>query len=40
MDFYASVKSLYLQDRKKKILNSDDITDTFDDSDWEEIEPK
>ena len=40
MDFYASVKSLYLQDRKKKILNSDDITDTFDDSDWEEIEAK
>ena len=22
MDFYASVKSLYLQDRQKKILNS------------------
>ena len=40
IDFYASVKSLYLQDRKKKILNSDDITDTFDDSDWEEIEAK
>ncbi len=40
LDFYASVKSLYLQDRKKKILNSDDITDTLDDSDWEEIETK
>ncbi len=38
IDFYASVKSLYLQDRRKKILNSDDITETFDDSDWEEIE--
>ena len=38
IDFYASVKSLYLQDRKKRILNSDDITETFDDSDWEEIE--
>ena len=38
IDFYASVKSLYLQDRRKKILNSDDITDTQDDSDWEEIE--
>ena len=38
IDFYASVKSLYLQDRKKKILNSDQITDTLDDSDWEEIE--
>ena len=40
IDFYASVKSLYLQDRKKKILNSDDITDTMDDSDWEDIETK
>ncbi len=40
MDFYASVKSLYLQDRKKKILNSDEITDAFDDSDWEDIEAK
>tara|TARA_Y100001970_G_C14204461_1_gene843108 strand:+ start:881 stop:1645 length:765 start_codon:yes stop_codon:yes gene_type:complete len=40
MDFYASVKSLYLQDRKKKISNSDDVTETLDDSDWEEIETK
>ena len=38
IDFYASVKSLYLQDRKKRILNSDEIIDTMDDSDWEEIE--
>ena len=38
LDFYASVKSLYLQDRKKKIANSDGITETMDDSDWEEIE--
>jgi len=38
LDFYASVKSLYLQDRKKRIANSDDITETMDDSDWEEIE--
>ena len=38
MDFYASVKSLYLQDRRKKIANSDDITETMNDSDWEEIE--
>ena len=38
VDFYASVKSLYLQDRRKKILNTDDITETQDDSDWEEIE--
>ena len=38
IDFYASVKSLYLQDRKKRILNSDEVIDTMDDSDWEEIE--
>ncbi len=40
IDFYASVKSLYLQDRERKIFNSDDITDTLDDSDWDEIEIK
>ena len=38
MDFYASVRSLYLQDRQRKIANSKSITDTQDDSDWEEIE--
>ena len=38
MDFYASVRSLYLQDRQQKIANSDAITDTLNDSDWEEIE--
>ena len=38
MDFYASVRSLYLQDRKKRILNSDKIIEAMDDSDWEEIE--
>jgi len=38
IDFYASVKSLYLQDRQQKILNSNKIIDTQDDSDWEEIE--
>ena len=38
MDFYASVRSLYLQDRQKKISNSNSITETQDDSDWEEIE--
>ena len=37
MDFYASVRSLYLQDRRKKIMNSNEIIDTQDDSDWEEI---
>ncbi len=38
IDFYASIKSLYLQDRKRKILNSKKVTDTMDDGDWEEIE--
>ena len=38
LDFYASVKSLYLQDRQQKILNSKAITETQNDSDWEEIE--
>ena len=38
IDFYASVKSLYLQERRKQIANADEITETFDDSDWEEIE--
>jgi phospholipid-binding lipoprotein MlaA len=38
VDFYASVRSLYLQDRQQKIANSNLITETQDDSDWEEIE--
>ena len=38
LDFYASVKSLYLQDRQQKILNASTIVDTQNDSDWEEIE--
>ena len=38
LDFYASVKSLYLQDRQQKILNTNAIIETQDDSDWEEIE--
>ena len=38
IDFYASVKSLYLQDRQQRILNSNTIIDTQNDSDWEEIE--
>tara|TARA_Y100001958_G_scaffold141229_1_gene116477 strand:+ start:570 stop:1316 length:747 start_codon:yes stop_codon:yes gene_type:complete len=37
MDFYASVRSLYLQDRKQKVLNSNDIIETQDDSDWDDI---
>ena len=38
MDFYASVRSLYLQDRKQKILNSNKIIDTQDDSDWDDVQ--
>jgi phospholipid-binding lipoprotein MlaA len=38
IDFYASVRSLYLQDRQHKILNSDKTIDTQNDNDWEEIE--
>ena len=40
VDFYASVKSLYLQDRQQKIANTKKITNTQNDSDWEEIENK
>ena len=38
IDLYASVKSLYLQDRQQKILNSKKIINTQNDSDWEEVE--
>ena len=38
LDFYASVKSLYLQDRQQKILNTKKIINTQNDSDWEEID--
>ena len=38
LDFYASVKSLYLQDRQQKILNFNKTISTQDDSDWEEIQ--
>ena len=38
LDFYASVKSLYLQDRQQKILNTNKLVNTQNDSDWEEIE--
>ena len=38
LDFYASVKSLYLQDRQQKILNVKKVIDTQNDGDWEEIE--
>ena len=38
MDFYASVRSLYLQDRQKKIGNASNSSKTQNDSDWEEVE--
>ena len=38
IDFYASVKSLYLQDRQQKILNTKKIVNTQNDGDWDEIE--
>ena len=38
MDFYASVKSLYLQDRERKVANSNLNLDAIDDGDWEEID--
>ena len=38
IDFYASVKSLYLQDRQQKILNTKKNINTQNDSDWEEID--
>ena len=38
IDLYASLKSLYLQNRKKKIANSTSAVETQDVSDWEEID--
>ena len=38
IDFYASVKSLYLQNRLQKISNEDISDKSQDDSDWEEID--
>jgi phospholipid-binding lipoprotein MlaA len=37
IDFYASLKSLYLQNRNKKISNSTSTIETQNDSDWEEL---
>ena len=37
IDFYASVKSLYLQNRQQKIVNTNKIIDTQNDNDWEEF---
>ena len=38
VDLYASVRSLYLQDRYRKIRNIDETTDTLNDDDWEELD--
>ena len=38
IDFYASIKSLYLQNRFQKITNSPISNKGQDDSDWEEID--
>ena len=38
IDLYASIRSLYLQDRQKKISNLDGTTETMIDDDWEEID--
>lgn len=38
IDLYASVKSLYLQNRNQKIANAESPIETLDDSDWEEID--
>jgi len=40
MDFYASVRSLYLQDRQQKISNTRATIDIMYEGDWEEIENK
>ena len=38
IDFYASLKSLYLQNRQQRILNSPTSNRDSNDSDWEEID--
>ena len=38
MDFYAAVKSLYLQDRQRKIANKNATIDVIFEGDWEELE--
>ena len=40
VDLYASVRSLYLQDRQQRILNSKKVIETQDDSDWDDLETK
>ena len=38
MDFYASVRSLYLQDRQQKITGTNGALEIIYDGDWEEID--
>jgi phospholipid-binding lipoprotein MlaA len=38
MDFYASVRSLYLQDRQRKIANKNPTIEVLFEGDWEELE--
>ena len=38
MDFYASVRSLYLQDRQQKIKNSNATIEIMYEGDWEEVQ--
>ena len=38
IDLYASVRSLYIQDRQRKIKNLDKTTETLSDDDWEELD--
>ena len=40
MDFYASVRSLYLQDRQRKINNKNSTIEILYEGDWEEIDNK
>ena len=38
IDFYASVRSLYLQDRQQKITNSNPTIEIMYEGDWEEVD--
>ena len=38
IDLYATVKSLYIQERNKKIANLESVVETQDADDWEEID--
>ena len=40
MDFYASIRSLYLQDRQRKISNKKATIEIMYEGDWEEVEFK